>query len=150
MAVVNPLEENADVVFHLSEFVDDNQFIFFALVCSSWRQSWRKRPTVTKAVTVDTSVPQLSYSIEYGLRRDAGIYSKVARNGRLDLLQCARANDCPWDKYTCSEAASGGYLAVLRWARANNCPWDTGTCYSAAYKGHLTTLQSDHSSVGLR
>lgn len=137
----NPLVEKADVVFHLSEFVNDQQFLFFALVCSSWRRAWRERPTATKAVTLDTSVAQLSYSVECGLNPVDKICWLSARYGRLDLLQWARSNDCPWDRHTCSMAAWGGHLAVLQWARANNCPWDESTCSLAASDGHPAVLQ---------
>ena len=57
------------------------------------------------------------------------------------MLQWARANGCPWDKWTCEGAARGGYLDVLQWARANGCPWNAQTCYSAAEGGHLKVLQ---------
>ena len=43
------------------------------------------------------------------------------------VLQWARANDCPWDKWTCAWAAQGGHLEVLQWARANDCP-NEDTC----------------------
>jgi hypothetical protein len=33
-----------------------------------------------------------------------------------NTLQWARANGCPWDASTCSNAARGGHLDVLQWA----------------------------------
>ena len=48
----------------------------------------------------------------------------AAEDGRLEVLQWARANGCPWDKWTCERAAEGGHLEVLQWARANGCSWD--------------------------
>ena len=48
----------------------------------------------------------------------------AARGGRLEVLQWAQANGCPWDEETCSMAAGGRYLDMLRWARANGCPWN--------------------------
>jgi len=46
----------------------------------------------------------------------------VAAQGWLSLLQWARANGCPWDKWTCARAAWGGHLEVVQWAYANGCP----------------------------
>ena len=85
--------------------------------------------------------------------------------GHLAVLQWARAQSCPWNKYTCSSRLGatsrccggralraargtstralrqlGGHLAVLQWARAQGCPW-TSTCSSAAGGGHLAVLQ---------
>ena len=45
-----------------------------------------------------------------------------AEGGYLEVLQWARANDCPWDERTCAFAVEGGYLEVLHWACANGCP----------------------------
>jgi hypothetical protein len=66
---------------------------------------------------------------------------RLAREGRLAVLQWARANDCPWDERTCAGAARGGHLGMLQWARANGCPWDERTCSEAAFGGHLEALQ---------
>ena len=55
------------------------------------------------------------------------------------MLKWARANDCPWDEWTCANAAEGGQLEVLKWARANDCPWDEHTRELAAAKGYVET-----------
>ena len=67
--------------------------------------------------------------------------SEASRGGHLALLQWARAEGCPWDWRTCSAAARGGHLALLQWARAEGCPWDWRTCSAAARGGHLGVLQ---------
>ena len=38
-----------------------------------------------------------------------------------------RANYCPWDSNTCTQAAARGHLELLKWARLNGCPWDANT-----------------------
>jgi hypothetical protein len=48
-------------------------------------------------------------------------------NGHLELLKEARAQQCPWDKDTCTTAAAYGHLELLKWARANGCPLDDNT-----------------------
>ncbi len=50
--------------------------------------------------------------------------SWVALNGHLEVLKWARANNCPWDRWTCINAANNGNLEVLKWAWANNCPYE--------------------------
>ena len=74
-----------------------------------------------------------------------GMHGNAARNGHLDILQWARAQDpsCPWDADICSCAALNGHLDILLWARAQDptCPWDTRTCSFAARNGHLDILQ---------
>ena len=46
----------------------------------------------------------------------------AAQFGKLEVLQWARANGCPWDEYTSHVAAQGGHLEVLHWLHANGCP----------------------------
>ena len=45
-----------------------------------------------------------------------------ADEGHLDLLQWARAQDCPWKEDICWAAAAGEHTALLQWARARGCP----------------------------
>ena len=68
----------------------------------------------------------------------------AARRGRLEVLQWARGQGCPWNEHTCSLAAEGGHLSALQWARGQGGPWDANTCSSAARGGHLSTLQWAH------
>ena len=46
-----------------------------------------------------------------------GMEEPVSKNGRIDMLQWARANGCPLDKMACAQAALSGCLHVLKWAR---------------------------------
>ena len=52
------------------------------------------------------------------------VYASAAKEGRLEVLQWARANGCAWDGGACCGAAQGGQLEVLQWAKANGCEWD--------------------------
>ena len=65
----------------------------------------------------------------------------AASDGRLDVLQWARAHGCEWNWQTCARAAWGGHLAVLKWARENGCEWDELTCAWAAQGGHLEVVR---------
>jgi hypothetical protein len=42
----------------------------------------------------------------------------------LQELKALRADEWPWDAWTCAYAAKGGHLEVLKWARENGCPWE--------------------------
>jgi hypothetical protein len=70
-----------------------------------------------------------------------GLCIWAAENGRLDVLQWARANGCPWNEWACACAAENGHLHVLEWLREHRCPWDRWTCGYAARGGHLNILQ---------
>ena len=41
--------------------------------------------------------------------------SRMARNGKLELLKFLRVQGCPWDRSTCSEAAKNGHLECLKY-----------------------------------
>ena len=42
--------------------------------------------------------------------------------GHLEVLQWARANGCPWNKYTIVRACQYGHDDVVIWAKANGAP----------------------------
>ncbi len=64
-----------------------------------------------------------------------GKCDKFAEKGYLNLLKLARANNSPWDIYTCAHAAENGHLEVLKWLHENKCPWNEWTCvFAAEYK----------------
>ncbi len=86
------------------------------------------------------SVARLELALALGAPR-RNVCGAAAAAGRLQVLQLARANGCPWDSRTCINAAYGGHLAVLQWARANGCSWDSETCAGAALGGHLEVLK---------
>lgn len=139
--MLNPLTSNKIVVNHLMEYADHNQYLFFATVCKGWSRSWGGRPATTRAVSTGTSVSQLSYSFDCGLRRTKGVCETATKLGRLDLLQCAVLNDCPFGKMVCTEAALRGHLGIVWWARMYGSHWDENTCSAAASGRHLKILQ---------
>lgn len=138
----NPVAACADITSYLAGFVHDKQHLYFASVSRGWRNAWgQERPKVTAAVTADTSVSELLFSIECGAGRTGKRCTAMAELRRLDLLQCARSNGFPWGRFTCAKAAEGGHLDVLAWMRSNGCPWDKWTCSGAAGGGHLDVLR---------
>jgi len=87
------------------------------------------------------SISRLQWSRANECPWDIWTCAYAAKNGHLEVLQWARANECPWDWRTCAGAAKNGHLEVLQWARANECSWDIWTCAGAAWNGHLEVLQ---------
>ena len=75
---------------------------------------------------------------------NSNICDWAAKNGRLDVLQLAREQGCPWSDWTCTLAAKNGHLHILQWAREHGCPWDALTCSYAAENGHLHILRWAH------
>jgi len=64
-----------------------------------------------------------------------------AKQGSLKVLKWARANDCPWNMWTCAHAARNGHPGILQWARANGCPWNSWTYTYDMQNGYLEVLQ---------
>lgn len=140
-SVENPLQTKTDIISHVAEFVQDNQYLFFASVSKDWRSRWGQRPKVTRAVSADTSVVQLRYSFDCGLQRSQRVSEAAARLGKMDLLLSARARDCGCDETTCAAAAAAGGLRILEFLRAKGCPWGDMTYFHAAERGHLDVLK---------
>ena len=53
--------KTAGVIHEVVEFVDDGQYLFFALVSRGWRDAWGKRPTTTTYVLL--TLQYLKYSM---------------------------------------------------------------------------------------
>ncbi|CAM9976802.1 unnamed protein product, partial [Scytosiphon promiscuus] len=118
---------DADILSGLTDFVSEKQFLFFALVCSSWRAAWGSRPTLTSRTSPDSTVAQLRNSFDCGLPTNRlAICKALALHGSLETLQYARERGCPWNEFTCCLAAARGHLRILQWLRENGCPWDAG------------------------
>ena len=62
---------------------------------------------------------------------------RAAAGGHLEVLQWARVNGCPWEKYTSHWAAVEGLLDTLKFARANGCRWTASTRDRAADLGYI-------------
>jgi hypothetical protein len=61
----------------------------------------------------------------------------AAMGGKLEVLQWAHRNGCPWDEHTCYWAETGGHLDVLRWTHEKGCPWSEETRAMAARLGYV-------------
>ena len=109
-----------DIIAEIFKFVGRGNFLF---VAGTSRQFYRVYETMCKNKNDTTKTTRRS-AVE-----------------SISRLQWARANECPWDRWTCAYAALNGHLEVLQWARANECPWDWRTCAYAAENGHLEVLQ---------
>lgn len=112
---VNPLVKS-DMAFMLSTFVQDDDYVFFALVCGAWSKIWdqQQRDKTTRAVKPTSTVRQLSYCFSLGLFASARVTTAAASIGRIDLIATGRVNGCPLRGYFDMMAACrGGHLATV-------------------------------------
>ena len=58
------------------------------------------------------------------LKNERLLCAAAARIGDLEALKALRAENFPWDAWTCRYAALGGHLETLKWLRENGCPWN--------------------------
>ena len=153
-SVLAPLGQ--DAIHHILACADQPHDAFvLQLVCRDFCSKIRKlhpEGVKTPLRAVLSSVARLQWVLDNYPPEEQPIWLRikgsatcacdvVAEAGRLDVLQCLRANGCRWDRWTCARAALGGHLEALQWARANGCPWDSFTCSCAAEGGHLEVLQ---------
>ena len=144
-----------------------NQLAVFAGVSKEWRNGWENLPRLTQAITADTSVSQLQWSFDSGLRNRPMLGIHIAEHCGVDCLKCAHSNGCGlpngacfntpvkgnletiqwalgdnrfWRQLFCEAAAAGGSLYFLQWAQAKDCPWDN-TYSAAAGSSHVEILQ---------
>lgn len=81
----HPLVTNMDILCTLADMVNDEEYLFFALVSTGWRKAWAAdRPRTTRTVSAHCTVSQLKYSFACGLRRTVGVCNAVARLGRVN------------------------------------------------------------------
>eukprot|EP00953_Heterococcus_sp_UTEX-ZZ885_P034627 17912-Heterococcus_DN1.PRE.2 len=147
--------ETDALVKRVMEFVGPDQYLFAASINRSCRQmqlvlgfewaegsSSRKAKLRTSFTAALASPARLQWAFSSGLKqKDGRTCSMAAYYNRLDILQWAREQGCPWDMRTCTWAARAGHLHVLQWAREHGCPWGEFTCYNAAWKGHVHVLK---------
>lgn len=83
----------------------------------------------------------VQWAVENGCPWTRWISASAASGGQLELIKWTRENGCPWDEETSAEAAGGGHLTLLKWLHENGCLLNEKTCSSAARNGHLEVLQ---------
>lgn len=88
--MANPLATSADIPSYLTEFLDSNQYLYFASVSGRLMHVWRYHPKVTATLTAAES--QLSCSIDSGRGRTVPVCNAGAKWGRFDLVECAQSN----------------------------------------------------------
>jgi hypothetical protein len=116
------------------------------LVCWRWRDRWLEAGegqadawVADWRVTV-ASIPLAQLYIDL-IPCKAWLCPAAAAAGRLDILQWARAHDCPWAPSTCEYAAAEGHLEILDWAVRNGCPPGHRAGIAAASRGRLEVLK---------
>ncbi|CAM9217472.1 unnamed protein product, partial [Laminaria digitata] len=104
---------NGDVMTLLAELLS-NQHAFFAGVAKEWRAAWGGLPTITQAITADTTVSQLQWSFDGGLRKRPVVCGHIAEHCALEVLQYAHSNGCRLPEVACFKAAARGQLEMIQ------------------------------------
>ncbi|CAM9453495.1 unnamed protein product [Ectocarpus sp. 6 AP-2014] len=143
-----PAAIGPDILSQMAEFVGDKQYLFFAPVSHDWRSAWGGRPTVTSYATPHTSLSQLRWSLDCGLKKEKGVQngrvlSSLARTGDVGLLEVAHKKlGCRLMSRFFVVAAGCGHLDALIWAtRTGDRSWDVSASSAAAKGGHLHILR---------
>ena len=105
--------------------LNDNDVKFFYDVNSESRAAIKRAGAqlrnAFKIEDFDTK-STLSWALEKCSRSKKKLFcSRMARNGKLELLKFLRVQGCPWDRSTCSEAAKNGHLECLKYLHENGC-----------------------------
>ena len=61
-----------------------NQHAFFGGVSKEWRNAWENLPRLTQAITADTSVSQLQWSFNSGLKNRLMLGIHIAEHCGVD------------------------------------------------------------------
>lgn len=136
---------NANIMKHLTPFVNASDYLFVAGVSRCWSNAWRRlqRPKETSGISATTTPSQLRHSFSCGLERNSSVCLAAARLRRSDLLKVARAAGCPWDVTVAIELARSGCAEMLKWARSSEdpCPWSEEVCDLAAEGGNMSLVR---------
>lgn len=65
----------------------------------------------------------------------------LAAEGRLNVIQWARTNECPWDESVCLKAAESGHLDVIQWVMSHRGWWSARACTLAAKNRHVEVIR---------
>lgn len=69
-------------VFTLLAKLLSNQHAFFATVSKDWKNAWDDLPTTTQAITPDTSISQLKWCFDGGLKKKPIVCERIAEQLR--------------------------------------------------------------------
>lgn len=127
---------DADMLFHISRFMIDDHFLYYALTSKEFYANLQKRGYVK---TTKVGPELLQFAVSQGYRMTLRTSHMLAASGNLPLLQWAFAHGCPWNEGSMSIAVSYGHLNLLQWLHAEGYPV-CGT-YFAAASNQLRILQ---------
>lgn len=142
---LHPLSDVRDIIAHVIQFVECENFLFIATVSRTWRSVWGKRAKNTSRRVVVQSASRLAWVRKEIGREDTKMCAVAAEGGNVDALKMCRKNGYQWDATTCERAARKGHINILRscresTSRSKRCPWNAKTCASAAKAGRLEVL----------
>ena len=104
---------------------------FVAGVSKEWRNAWGDFPKSTQAITADTTVSQLQWSFDGGLKKVAVVCERIAEHCDVGILQYANSKGCPVSRRAFFTAAARGNFEMIQWALGENCFWRYMLCQAA-------------------
>ena len=123
----------------------DSFGLILSLTCKQYHSYFKEKKIMVNIdeLLISITVPLIEFMKNFKIIRSNKKYlcQKIAKCGKLDILQWACKNGFPWSEGTYESAALKGHLEVLKWARENGCPWDEWTCRNAAKGGTFRSIK---------
>ena len=98
---------NPDVMTVLAELLS-NQHVFFAGVSKYRRNAWGGFPKRTQAITPDTSISQLQWSLDGGLKKTPTVHQLIIERCDVENLEYANLEECDMSEEAFVKAAGRG------------------------------------------
>ena len=96
-------------------------------------KGWKLKPNITNKAAASGKVEVMQWAIDNGGILTVKTMPKALWHRHFKLCKWLKANGCPWDDQTFTEAAKNGdSLEFLQWLKENGCPWSTETSCVAA------------------
>lgn len=125
-------------------FVDNESYLFIALVCREFKFLYEKKLIFQLVGRVYVDAAKYYFRLTYDqekILRNAKVSRLKDVVGSKHLFKWAWNDDnFPWKATTCAAIALNGNLDMLQLARSRCFPWDYKTCYNAALRGDYEML----------
>jgi len=124
---------HGSVLSHLLNFVPNESYLFEGCVSKDWKFEWGKRDKKTRCITEHTSLQQLKFALECGIRRTPLICERASLISRQDLFLYAKNNGCPIGR-SLDMAYKSGDIEMIKLVSSFSGPGSHASCFSRAVK----------------
>jgi hypothetical protein len=136
------------VLSHLLDFVPPESYLFEGCVSKDWNLEWGERDKKTRCITEYTSLQQLQFAFECGLRRKSLICERASLLSRKDLFIYAKENGCSIGN-SLDMAYKSGDIEMISLVSSFSGPGSHASCFSRAVKyNHKHVLDWIYSIYG--